>query len=83
MASLDSRIFRNDDDYYESIGNGIWLMDNHKWSFVVWNKERNEDSIYLLVHVDYHWDAGYDYWHSPDEEKTFLTASENEIIKVC
>jgi len=82
MLPLDDRIFKNDDDYYESIGNGIWLMDNHKWSFVVWNRERNKKSIYQLVHVDYHWDAGYDYWDSPNEEKIFLAASDREIISI-
>lgn len=82
MSRLDDRIFTNNDDFYEFVGNDIWLMDNHKWSFVIWNQELKDDEKYLLVHVDYHWDSGYDYWFSPDEEQAFLSASDSEIIEI-
>jgi hypothetical protein len=82
MPHLDDRIFDNNDDYYESVGSGIWLMDNHKWSFVIWNQEIKDNQKYLLAHVDYHWDAVYDYWDNPDEERAFLSAGDNEIIDI-
>ncbi|WP_108126730.1 UPF0489 family protein [Saccharospirillum mangrovi] len=82
MGQLPDDIFENNDDYYEHIGNGLWLMDSHKWSFVIWNKERNSENHYLLVHVDYHWDAGYDFWEHPEEEENFFSSDENEIIAI-
>lgn len=82
MHRLPDHVFTNNDDYYESIGHGMWLMDNHKWSFVIWNKERSLRCNYLLVHVDYHWDAGYDYWDCPDEEVKFFSASDDEVIEI-
>ena len=82
MPSLDDRVFINNDEYYELVGNGIWLMDNHKWSFFIWNSEIKDNSKYLLAHVDYHWDAIYDYWDSPDEEQAFFSADDNEIINI-
>jgi len=82
MCQLSDQVFENNDEYYESLGNGIWLMDNHKWSFVIWNKECTPNVNYLLVHVDYHWDAGYDIWDSPDNEEMFLLSNENEIIDI-
>ena len=57
-------------------------MDNHKWAFVVWNENTKRNMQYLLVHVDYHWDAGYDYWYYPEYEKIFLSSDNNEIIKI-
>ena len=50
-------------------------MDNHKWALYVWEKNRLRRGIYTLVHVDYHWDANYDFWGKPDREKELKEAS--------
>ena len=82
MYQLSDQVFENNDEYYESIGNGMWLMDNHKWSLVIWNRECISSVTYLLAHVDYHWDAGYDMWESTDNEEMFLSSNEDEIIEI-
>lgn len=79
---LSNNIFKKNDDYYELIGNDIWLMDNHKWALVIWDKYRNISKKYALIHIDYHWDAGYDYWNYSEEENKFLLASHDEIINI-
>lgn len=82
MYQPSSQVFENNDDYYEVLGNNIWLMDNHKWSFAIWNKECVSEKSYLLVHVDYHWDAGYDMWESAENEDIFLSSDEDEIVEI-
>jgi len=48
-----------DDRLLIDIGFNIWLMDNHKWAFYVWEKvARNQRASlrYVLIHIDYHFD---------------------------
>ncbi len=82
MYEFDKAIFSENADYFESIGRDIWLMDDHKWAFVVWNENRKRNEGYLLVHVDYHWDSVYDYWDSPEEEKIFLASGDDEVMQI-
>lgn len=48
------------DDYFlREIEPNIWLMDNHKWAFYVWEsmaRAQNGDLKLELIHVDYHFD---------------------------
>lgn len=46
-----------DNDYLAQLGPGIWLMDNHKWALVAWERERVAGRRYVLLHADFHWDT--------------------------
>lgn len=70
-----------DDDYVAHIGSGVWLMDDHRWAFQVWETERSSDS-YTLIHADYHWDACYDFHGLPDEEADLIAASPKRISEL-
>lgn len=75
---LRQEIFKNDDGYFEHLESDIWLMDNHKWALYIWEQYRKENKKYMLVHVDHHWDAIYDFEEQPEEEE-LLRASAEEI----
>ena len=44
-------------NYRVELGHGVWLMDNHKWALLAWEKARTSDQRYALMHADYHWDG--------------------------
>lgn len=46
-----------DQHYRDNLGNGVWLMDNHKWALLAWENARAPSQRYALLHADYHWDA--------------------------
>ena len=76
---LSPNIFKKNDDYLEPLGSNVWLMDNHKWALYVWESNRLKDGLYTLVHVDYHWDAVYDFWENPEKEKELIESSLDEL----
>ena len=82
IAQLD--VLQKDDEFYADLGSNIWLMDNHKWAFYVWNKFHLESGIprFSLIHADHHWDGGNDFHEAPEEEKEFLNASDERLIEL-
>jgi len=76
-----SHALREDDKYFEEIAKDIWLMDNHRWAYYIW--ESNRDSFgnhkAQIVHIDYHWDAGDDFYHSPEKEAEFKSLAIEQI----
>jgi len=54
-------------------------MDNHKWALYIWEKNRLDKGAYTLVHVDYHWDANYDFLGKPEREKELREASIEDV----
>lgn len=79
MPVPDFESLVEDDSYLVNLGDGVWLMDNHRWALQVWESERKCNS-YSLIHADYHWDAIYDFHDSPDEEADLIAAS---VERVC
>lgn len=52
------------DQFYEEIYPGVWLMDNHKWAFWARLNHFTQHATGLpakLFHFDYHWDAVNDF----------------------
>jgi hypothetical protein len=72
---LNPLIFEKNDDYLECLGSNVWLMDNHKWALYVWERSRLSKGAYTLVHVDFHWDAVYDFWENPTAEAALIGVS--------
>ena len=49
----------SDDSYFEEISTNVWITDNHKWAFYVWEKYLADNGLQKigLVHIDYHYDS--------------------------
>lgn len=73
-----------DNDFFTQIFPDVWLMDNHKWAFYIWNKFSTESGMQklTLVHADYHWDDINDYHASPEDEATLLSCDDTKLIEI-
>jgi len=63
-----------DSEFHEEVAPDVWLVQDHKWAFWVWEKTRSQDPAAFplpLVHLDYHWDSVND-WHEPEHEREIL-----------
>ncbi len=68
-----------DNDYLAQLGPGIWLMDNHKWALVAWERERVAGRRYVLLHADFHWD-GVDDFRTDDSARAALLAADADEL---
>lgn len=75
-----SKLIEND-DYLVELGRSIWLMDNHRWALKVWETEL-KSQFYSLIHVDYHWDACYDFSISSDKEDELIRATSEQMVEL-
>lgn len=76
---LNQNIFKPNDNYFEEVESNIWLMDNHKWALYIWERYKLENEFYKLVHVDYHWDAVYDFWDNNELETKMLSSTAEQL----
>jgi hypothetical protein len=67
MEMLDYQSLAADDAYRVELGQGVWLMDNHKWALWIWESHALKSGIekFTLAHADHHWDGGYHPYESP------------------
>ncbi|HWW04168.1 UPF0489 family protein [Collimonas sp.] len=83
MHILDSTFFealRPGESYIERLHDRLWLMDNHKWAYWVWEKHpRIAGQRYGLLHFDYHFDDVNDFFQKPDEITSLRSAGLNAI----
>jgi len=65
-----------DDNLLVDLDSDIWLMDDHRWAFYVWQRFGIERQIprFSLVHVDYHWDSVNDF-HDDEQMQRELRAA--------
>lgn len=61
------------DHFLADLGQGVWLMDNHRWAILVW-EEQHKSNQYTLVHADQHWDGCYDFYEDPKAEQELVNA---------
>jgi len=61
--AVDYSSLEEDVDYFESLPADVWLMDDHKWAFFIWEQHRLKTggARYSLMHADYHWDSNDDF----------------------
>ena len=84
---MDTTLFDSlepDDEFYADVGSNIWLVDNHKWAFYIWNGFHLRSGIprFSLIHADYHWDGGNDFHNAPEEEQKFLKADDQRLLEL-
>jgi len=74
MAFIASKL-AEDPRYHQHLAGNTCLVDDHRWAFYAWEKERKNLAItkYSLIHVDQHWDGGNDFHHSPEKEQELFT----------
>lgn len=69
---MNDIMFLQDENYFEEIAPNVWLMDDHKWAFLVWWSffSQNDYKIPIpLIHLDYHWDAVNDFQNDKSIQK--------------
>jgi len=73
--------FNADDNYYEEVLPDVWLMDDHRWAYLIWeiSREKFDGRTASIIHIDYHWDAGDDFFEYPKMERKFKSLSLNDI----
>jgi hypothetical protein len=62
--------FHLNGEYFEEIYPNLWLMDDHRWSYYIWERffHRNPGRLPLaLIHADQHWDGINDFLKPSDE----------------
>jgi len=77
---MDYAALLPDDDYCVQIGPGLWLMDNHKWALVAWERERARGQRYVLLHADFHWDGVDDFAQDGSPREALLAASVDDLV---
>ncbi|MGA9912058.1 MAG: UPF0489 family protein [Paraburkholderia sp.] len=65
-----------DDDYLAALGEDIWLMDDHRWALLVWERFAHERRVrpFSLVHADFHWDGVNDFYQNEEQRNRLLGA---------
>ena len=76
------------DSYYEEIAPSIWLMNDHRWALLGWEKSCKQRPA-ILVHLDWHWDGindfkdqkDYDLLNANSLEKLEYLIAENSLVR--
>lgn len=77
---LDYSTLTPDNDYLVQLGPGVWLMDNHKWALVAWERQRVVGQRFVLLHADFHWDGIDDFGSDDSPREALLAAGVNELV---
>ncbi|QDE67134.1 hypothetical protein BHS09_09055 [Myxococcus xanthus] len=81
MREVDFSQLKADDEFLSDLGADVWLMDNHRWAFLVWTRFGRERGIerFSLIHADHHWDGVNDFYEREEERARLLAADLVEI----
>ncbi|MGH8587868.1 MAG: UPF0489 family protein [Gammaproteobacteria bacterium] len=79
FAALDE-----DPDFYADLGNGVWLMDDHRWAFYIWQRchAASVGERFSLIHADFHWDGINDFHDQPTTVEKLLSADDAELLEL-
>jgi hypothetical protein len=73
------------DSYFEEIHPDVWLMDDHRWAYYIWERSLRQDrgkKRRSLVHLDYHWDGVNDFQSYTDQDRLHGTGELDEIYRI-
>lgn len=82
MKHLTVNKLHQDNKYFEEINKNVWLMDDHKWAYYIWEKfkyRNGSKTPSALVHLDYHWDGINDFQDLTDV-KNLIEINDLETI---
>ncbi len=73
-----------DPNFRRDLGNGLWLMDDHKWAFYIWHRTKAATGVdkFSLVHADFHWDAVNQFHEQPAEKPKLLAADDAVLLEL-
>ena len=74
------RRLKEEDLYYEEISPSIWLMNDHRWALLGWDKSCKRRPA-ILVHLDWHWDGINDFGDNQDYYDRLLDANTHEELR--
>ncbi|MBS2132094.1 UPF0489 family protein (plasmid) [Burkholderia thailandensis] len=76
MDERDIARLQPDDHYLAAVGENIWLMDDHRWALLVWERFAHERHTrpFSLVHADFHWDGVNDFYQNEEQRNRLLGA---------
>jgi hypothetical protein len=69
-----------DGDYLVQLGPAVWLMDNHKWALVAWERQRVAGQRHVLLHADFHWDGVDDFRPDSSPKEALLAARVDDLF---
>lgn len=72
---------RSDASFLQHVGSDIWIMDDHRWANLVWERRRTQERS-CLVHADYHWDAVDDFAGHTELVSMLTAASVEDIARL-
>lgn len=81
MREVDFSQLQPDGEYLSDLGADVWLMDDHRWAFLVWTRFGLERGIerFSLIHADQHWDGINDFHEREEARDRLLAADLTEI----
>jgi hypothetical protein len=81
MDEIHFESLQADDAYRADLGNGLWVMDNHKWALWIWESHREKAGFdkFTLAHADHHWDGGYHPYECAEKDAEVKAASLRQL----
>lgn len=81
LIGVDYNTLQPDDKYLSELGSDVWLMDDHRWAFLIWTRFGFERGVgrFSLVHADHHWDGVNDFHENEEERGRLLEAKLPEV----
>lgn len=72
ILPFDVSGLKPDDKFLIALNDGVWLMDDHKWALLAWERHAEEacGKPYTLIHADYHWDGVDDFFDSTTAQES-------------
>ena len=67
------------DSYYEELSHSIWLMNDHRWALLAWEKCCKPRPA-IIAHLDWHWD-GVNEFSSQEACERLLTITGPEELE--
>lgn len=74
--NIDFLALDEDASFSMALTESVWLMDDHKWAFLVWeaHKQKTNGQSYALLHADFHWDGIDDFHENVDAQRDLAVA---------
>lgn len=84
MVPADFDALSEDPEFFTDLGSGVWLMDDHKWAFLIWDRAKRNSEVqkFSLIHADYHWDGVNDFHGSPARTADLLSADDAGLMRI-
>ncbi|OPY76032.1 MAG: hypothetical protein A4E65_03306 [Syntrophorhabdus sp. PtaU1.Bin153] len=83
MKFPDIDSFKMNDTYLEEIFPSVWLMDDHRWAYYIWEKvflKNENEGSFALVHLACRWDGVNDFYGDPTAVRNLVEINDIDRI---